>query len=115
MNTMGLTAILCLTAPSPLPAQDSARDWASLVGQRFRAERDVVYHTAPGGIDLKLDLYIPYDKKPGPTIVYIHGGGWQTGSKEQYVLWYLPYLQLGYRIAAVQYRQIGRASCRERV
>lgn len=109
MNILGSAAILCLSAASSLLAQDSARDWASLVGQRFRAERDVVYRTAPGGIGLKLDLYIPYDKKPGPAIVYIHGGGWQTGSKEQYVLWYLPYLQLGYRVAAVQYRLSGVA------
>jgi acetyl esterase/lipase len=95
-------------------AQQSAQDWASLVGQRFRAERDVVYRTAPtgngsGSVSLKLDLYIPYDKSPGHTMLYIHGGGWQTGSKEQYVLWYLPYLQLGFRVVAVQYRLSGLA------
>ncbi|MBI4909486.1 MAG: alpha/beta hydrolase [Acidobacteria bacterium] len=101
---------ILLLAAVPLQAQESARDWASVVGQRFRTERDVVYRTTPDGIQLKLDLYIPYDRKPGPTIVYIHGGGWQTGSKEQYVLWYLPYLQLGYRIAAVQYRLSGVAA-----
>lgn len=89
---------------APLAAQTTARDWASLVGQRFRAERDVEYK--PG---LKLDLYIPYNAQPGPTILYIYGGGWQSGSKEQYVLWYLPYLQLGMRVAAVQYRLSGAA------
>lgn len=105
-----VVAAWALLAAHPLHAQESARDWASLVGQRFRAERDVVYHTAPDGVELKLDLYIPYDKKPGPTIVYIYGGGWQTGSKEQYVLWYLPYLQLGFRVAAIQYRLSGVAA-----
>lgn len=108
MNVRGLAAILLFAAPL-LRAQELAREWASLVGQRFRAERDVVYRTAPGGAELKLDLYIPYDNKPRPTMVYIHGGGWQTGSKEQYVLWYLPYLQLGYSVAAVQYRLSGVA------
>ncbi len=87
---------------------ESARDWASLVGQRFQAVRDVTYKRLPDG-DLKLDLYVPYTKEPGPAILYIHGGGWQTGTKEQYVLWYLPYLQLGFRVAAVQYRLSGRA------
>lgn len=106
--------ILALVASPPLLAQQSAQDWASLVGQRFRAERDVVYRSAPtdngsGNVSLKLDLYIPYDKSPGPTMLYIHGGGWQTGSKEQYVLWYLPYLQLGFRVVAVQYRLSGLA------
>jgi acetyl esterase/lipase len=82
---------------------DSARDWASLIGQRYRAERDVVYKKT-GGIETKLDLYVRYDAAPGPTVLYIHGGGWANGSKEQYVLWYLPYLQLGMRVVAVQYR-----------
>jgi len=106
---MNIVVALTMALAADLPAQESARDWASLVGQRFRAERDVVYRSV-NGIDLKLDLYVPYDKKPGPTIVYIYGGGWQTGSKEQYVLWYLPYLQLGFRVAAIQYRLSGVAA-----
>jgi acetyl esterase/lipase len=79
-----------------------------MVGQRFRAERDVAYKSA-GGVELKLDLYIPCDTAPGPAMLYIHGGCWQTGSKEQYVLWYRPYLALGMRVAAVQYRLSGTA------
>jgi acetyl esterase/lipase len=78
------------------------------VGQRFRAERDVVYKKT-GGFEAKLDLYIPYDGRPGPTALYIHGGGWANGSKEQYVLWFLPYLQLGMRVVSVQYRLSGVA------
>ncbi|WP_394766734.1 alpha/beta hydrolase fold domain-containing protein [uncultured Paludibaculum sp.] len=90
-------------------AGSSDRDWASLVGQRFTAQRDVVYRRI-GTRELKLDFYIPYDRKPGPTVLYIHGGGWENGSKEQYVLWYLPYLQLGLRVVAVQYRLSGEAA-----
>jgi acetyl esterase/lipase len=103
-----LNIMLLLGSSTLALAQSSARDWASLAGQRFTAERDVVYRRA-GGRDLKLDFYIPYDRKPGPAILYIHGGGWQTGSKEQYVLWYLPYLELGMRVVAVQYRLSGEA------
>ncbi|MCL4782501.1 MAG: alpha/beta hydrolase [Bryobacterales bacterium] len=100
--------ILLLTLLAQAFGQQSAQDWATLVGQRFRAVRDVVYRSTPQG-DLKVDLYVPYNKEPGPTMLYIHGGGWQTGSKEQYVLWYLPYLQLGMRVVAVEYRLSGRA------
>ena len=100
--------ILLLTLLSHAFGQQSAQDWATIVGQRFRAVRDVVYRSTPQG-DLKVDLYVPYNKEPGPTMLYIHGGGWQTGSKEQYVLWYLPYLQLGMRVVAVEYRLSGRA------
>lgn len=105
LNILGVVASMGIAAePAPAPA----RDWAAIVGQRFRAERDVVYKNV-AGTALKLDFYIPYDGKPGPTLLYIHGGGWQTGSKEQYVLWYLPYLAQGWRVAAVQYRLSGAA------
>ena len=90
-------------------AQTSSRDWASLIGQRFTVERDVPYRTV-AGVTLKLDYYVPYQKTPGPTVIYIHGGGWQTFSKEQTVLWYLPYLELGMRVVAVQYRLSGVAA-----
>ncbi|MCC6293338.1 MAG: alpha/beta hydrolase [Bryobacterales bacterium] len=109
LNILAWGLLAALGVPSA-SGQESARDWASIVGQRFRAERDVVYRTAPDGMELKLDFYMPYDKKPGPTMVYIHGGGWANGSKEQYVLWYLPYLQLGFRVVAVQYRLSGVAA-----
>ena len=100
---------ILLIAALAAQAQESARDWASIVGQRFRAERDVVYRTVDG-VPLKLDLYVPYKAaQRGPAMLYIHGGGWQTGSKEQYVLWYLPYLQLGLPVVAVQYRLSGLA------
>jgi acetyl esterase/lipase len=90
----------------------SSREWASLVGQRFRAERGVVYRRVDGK-PLAVDIYLPYtkpaDRSTGPTVLYIHGGGWENGSKEQYVLWYLPYLELGMRVVAVQYRLSGVA------
>jgi len=102
-----MNIVLALLA-APLIAQSTARDWASLIGQRFTVERDVPYRSA-GGMTLKLDYYVPYRKTPGPTVIYIHGGGWQTFSKEQTVLWYLPYIELGMRVIAVQYRLSGVA------
>ncbi len=60
--------LLCAAvALAAVAGEDSARDRASLVGQRFRAERDVVYKTI-GGFEARLDLYMPYDNKPGPTV-----------------------------------------------
>lgn len=83
--------------------EQSARDWASLIGQRYEAVQNIVYKRS-GNFEAKLDVYTRYDRKPGPTIVYIHGGGWANGTKEQYVLWFLPYLQLGMRVVSVEYR-----------
>jgi acetyl esterase/lipase len=100
VNILVAAASLASAADRPRP---SSQDWASLVGQRFRAVRDVTYRTVDGR-KLGVDLYVPYGRTPGPAVLYIHGGGWANGSKEQYVLWYLPYLELGLRVVAVQYR-----------
>jgi acetyl esterase/lipase len=109
MHWLLKTTCLIVVGASVLRAQDqAARDWASLVGQRYEAVRDIPYKTS-GAFQAKLDVYTRYDRKPGPTLVYIHGGGWSSGSKEQYMLWFLPYLQLGMRIVSVQYRLAGVA------
>jgi acetyl esterase/lipase len=47
----------------------------------FRAERDLEY--GPHGDANKLDLYLPEKADaPLPLVVFIHGGGWQAGSKD---------------------------------
>lgn len=54
-----------------------------------------------GELSLKLDLHRPQGEKP-PLIVYVHGGGWRAGSKED-----VPIVDLydkGYAIASVNYR-----------
>ena len=45
----------------------------------------------------KLDLYQPNATSvPTPVIMYVHGGGWASGSKAEEMLWLLPYLQAGW-------------------
>lgn len=50
----------------------------------FRALRNLDY-VGSGHQRQMLDLYLPEAKsdKPNPLIVYIHGGGWEAGSKDQ--------------------------------
>ncbi|MDQ2949107.1 MAG: alpha/beta hydrolase [Acidobacteriota bacterium] len=105
-----LRSCIVILSSACMQGQDaqSARDWATLVGQRYEIVRDVVYKNI-GGFQAKVDVYTRYDRKPGPTMIYIHGGGWANGSKEQYALWFLPYLQLGMRVVSVQYRLAGVA------
>jgi acetyl esterase/lipase len=57
---------------------------ARLHASAARVESDVTYGKAEG-IDLKLDLYFPAKTNSGalPVAVYVHGGGWQHGDKEQ--------------------------------
>ena len=60
-------------------------------------------------ITLHVDLYLPEksDAAP-PLIVWIHGGGWQNGSKDR-----CPFVWLngqGYAVASVQYRLTDKGS-----
>ncbi|MFA7419918.1 MAG: alpha/beta hydrolase fold domain-containing protein [Melioribacteraceae bacterium] len=55
------------------------------------------------GISLTLDIYIPsHISYPTPTIVWIHGGGWQSGSKENVNGTWL--IQKGFSIVSINYR-----------
>ncbi len=49
---------------------------------KLDVKKDVVYAQA-GDIDLKLDVYSPKESRSElrPCIVWIHGGGWQSGDK----------------------------------
>src|SRR5271165_5091820 len=51
----------------------------------------------------RLDLYLP-DKAEGrlPLVVWIHGGGWQAGSKEGCPAVFL--VAKGYAVASINYR-----------
>ncbi|MGZ4963938.1 MAG: alpha/beta hydrolase fold domain-containing protein, partial [Limisphaerales bacterium] len=70
--------------------------------------RDVPYCTN-SGVVLKLDLYMPEQKpsKPMPLAVFVHGGGWQKGSKAGGVWLNSIRAELnkrGYVVASVDYR-----------
>jgi acetyl esterase/lipase len=69
----------------------------------FVAEYDVPY--VPEGDEAQaLDIYYPASpaEKPLPLLVWIHGGGWQGGSKTQVP--YLNQLTRGYVVASIEYR-----------
>jgi acetyl esterase/lipase len=64
--------------------------------------RDIEYAVVDG-ISLKLDLYLPEDEQSRPPLViYIHGGAWLYGSKEDCKIKWLP--DHGYAVASIEYR-----------
>ena len=54
-----------------------------------------------GALSLKLDLHRPEQPKT-PLLVFVHGGGWREGSKQDMPLRAL--VQAGYAVASVNYR-----------
>ncbi|MCX7603941.1 MAG: alpha/beta hydrolase [Bryobacteraceae bacterium] len=70
-----------------------------------KAVRDLVY-AQPGGRPLHLDLYLPEQgARPLPVVVWIYGGAWRAGSKDdgqtRGALWLTEH---GYAVAAFNYR-----------
>lgn len=67
--------------------------------------KDIEY-TSVGDTPLLMDMYIPDSKERLPLVVWIHGGGWRSGSKEncQPALFLLQY---GYAVASINYRLTG--------
>jgi acetyl esterase/lipase len=63
--------------------------------------RDLAYTPDPHPRQ-HLDLYLPPGDAPLPLIVWVHGGAFRAGSKDDFVP--AEYLALGYAIASVNYR-----------
>ena len=77
---------------------------ATVAGPTVRADtvqRDLTYATVDG-TELKLDLFLPDSGRPAGLIVWVHGGAWRSGSKNNVDLKGL--VPLGWAIASVDYR-----------
>ena len=67
-----------------------------------------IEYASVSGISLTLDIYIPpHISYPYPTIIWIHGGGWQSGSKENVNGTWL--IQKGFAIVSINYRLTDKA------
>jgi acetyl esterase/lipase len=70
----------------------------------YQITPNITYLTA-NNFEAKLDVYRRRNvSQPQPTLIYIHGGGWTGGTKEQSSLAFLPYLQMGWNVVNVEYR-----------
>lgn len=76
-------------------------------------EFDIVYGSADGGRDLKLDVYKPAVDAgrlaKGTGVLAIHGGGWRTGTKERSARLAVPLAERGYVAISPEYRLSGEA------
>jgi acetyl esterase/lipase len=92
-----LGACVCV---APTAAQQPAKPPEPPPG--VKALRDLAY-VKDGHERQKLDLYLPEKADaPLPVIIWIHGGGWRAGSKENNPA--LPFTTRGYAVASINYR-----------
>ncbi len=99
---MGLAAVLGWQASQA--AEQPPRREGPKGPPGVKVLKDLVY--VPGGHERqKLDLYLPEQaaEHPLPLVVWIHGGGWEGGSKEGCPLRALM-LDKGYAVASINYR-----------
>ena len=67
-------------------------------------ETGIVYGTG-GGVDLELDLYSPEGlSSPVPGVIFVHGGGWRSGKRQDYQLYTTRFARHGYVVATITYR-----------
>ena len=98
----------CLLAGAAFAAP-VGNEFADNLGFTYQVLPNITYGVA-SNVDLKLDLYLPRgERKPTPTLVYFHGGGWVEGRKENASLLLMPYLAMGWAVVNVEYR-LGRVA-----
>lgn len=105
-------SLLLLSASTPAAAQSGGTRYVDLVFDRVQRSNDLVYGTAvdkPTGrrVDLKLDLYEPAGDTAAarPVFVFLFGGGFVAGNKEQEPRAYCELMaRRGYVAAAISYR-----------
>ena len=80
----------------------------NLTAQSLKPNFANIEYAAVNGISLTLDIYLPQQAAtPFPIVVWIHGGGWQNGSKESVNGTWL--LQKGFGIVSINYRLTDKA------
>jgi acetyl esterase/lipase len=97
----GMCAVAAMLLPAAFSAiaQPGRQDLS-----RVKVLRDIEY--VPGGHERqKLDLYLPEGTPsdgPRPLIVWVHGGAWRTGSKNNCPA--IRFTDDGYAVASINYR-----------
>jgi acetyl esterase/lipase len=103
---MRIICTLLLTIVPAVAGAQAADPMAAAIeiNVQYQITSNITYLTA-NNWEAKLDVYRRRDATgPNRTLIFIHGGGWTGGSKEQSSLAFLPFLQMGWNVVNVEYR-----------
>lgn len=74
------------------------------IPQSLQSHLDLSFKRTPEK-ELKLDLYHSKDlAEPAPLLLFIHGGSWKKGNKDDYRRYLVDFAEKGYVTASVSYR-----------
>lgn len=83
---------------------ESIVDTAPSIPDNIEEIKNIEYKNV-NGKSLKLDMYRPKNRdKSLPLLVFIHGGGWKSGQRSDYLVYLIPFAQKGYITATISYR-----------
>ena len=76
----------------------------SLFSASGELRRDIEF-SRPDGFPLTLDAWVPEGPGPFPTVIVVHGGGWEAGDKNTYVPpLFPPLIRGGFAWFTINYR-----------
>ncbi len=103
-TTIAVLVVLLFGAPGSARSQNDVTATLNHIANAYVLVPNITYRTVSNW-DAKLDVIQPRGlTAPNPTLVYYHGGGWTSGTKESATLSLLPYLQMGWSVVNVEYR-----------
>lgn len=106
MNRRSLLSLVT-GAAAPLVAACSPLGLMETLAPRDRRAGRIAQNLAYGGHERhRLDLYAPEDEGPWPTVVFFYGGGWNSGSKDQYGWVAQALAAQGFLVALPDYRLV---------
>lgn len=101
LNSRSIYSCVLLTVAALIAIATQLTSNAAEQEMKTKAIPDLVFAEV-AGTKLLLDLYLPPDVKRPPLVVFIHGGGWRSGSrKDKFPLWIA---EGGYAVASIDYR-----------
>jgi acetyl esterase/lipase len=125
MTPLALKAAPCVEpAPNPANTYDAAHTYDKLIKSypfihiasanlpaNVMQVADQTY-AQYGSRCLKLDMYLPAARQAGhgaPVVVFVHGGGWGSGFRSEFVPMAVRLAQRGYAAVTISYRLSGEA------
>ncbi len=102
MRTLPILAAMMFCALSVHAQPSETGSWTVQLSSQYRVVTNITYSVA-NNYECKLDVYARRGV-PAPTLIFIHGGGWVAGTKDDATLGIIPFLEMGFSVVNVGYR-----------